>query len=221
MPSGLIVKQDSLSGFGEGTVSPGVASRLGLQAVVDFYTYMALQGAAFQVRAGTITAPLVGDVVITDTAAEYCVDAASGTTIIPVYNNISIRLGAGTLHEYAIKSVGALATVGAAFVPLPLRPGNKNGAGGVVAATSTARVAAAGGVTVAAELATTTRRHWSFSNPVAVGAGNSPDALEWSPRVPPVLVGPYCLYVQVAATGTGPSYFANLDYIEVPTATLL
>lgn len=204
----LIVQQSGLSRYAEGSSAPGIASRLGLQVIQDFYLYMALSGKAFQVRAGTITTPLVGDVVLTDTAAEMCVDAATGYTIIPAALDLSIRLATGTLHEYAVKSVGAVSSAGTAFTPLPLLIGG-------AAAATTARVAAAGGVTVAAELATTTRRHWSHSNPVAAGAGNEPIRLAWEPRMPPIIKGPGCLYVQVAATGTGPSYYAALDYIEV------
>src|SRR6187551_2538121 len=73
----------------------------GALVIMDFYTKAMLDGRGFQVRAGTITTPLVGDVVITDTAAEYCVDTgANPLTILPVYNNITIRLATGTLHEY-------------------------------------------------------------------------------------------------------------------------
>lgn len=217
----LGVRQDSLAAAAEGTNTGGIATRLGLAVISDFYLYMALQGAGFQVRAGTITTPLVGDVVITDTAAEMCVDAASGTTLIPVYANIAVRLGTGTLHEYAIKSVGTVSSAGTAFTPLPLKTVGPRQAATPTAAVCTARVAAAGGVTVTAELATTTRRHWGYSNPVAVGAGHDTLPLEWNPRMPPILAGPQCLYVQIAATTTGPSYYASLDFIEAPTATLL
>lgn len=211
--SNLIVQQTTFQRAADDTYVPGKASRLGIQVVQDFYLYSALMGAGFQVRAGTITTPLVGDVVITDTAAEMCVDAASGTTIIPVALDLSVRLGTGTLHEYAVKSVGAASSAGTAFVPLPLLLGG-------AAAVSTARVAAAGGVTVAAELATTTRRHWSHSNPVAVGAGNDDLPAKWEPRTPPIIKGTGCLYIQIAATTTGPSYYANLDYLEFASATL-
>jgi len=219
MPSNLIVRQSGFAPIGESTPFPGLASRLGPQVVMDFYTWAALSGAGFQVRAGTITTPLVGDVVLTDTAAEMCADCVSGTTIIPVALGIGIRLGTGTLHEHAAKSVATVSSAGAAFVPLPIK---SNGP----AAVSTARVAAAGGVTVTAELATTTLRHWEYANPVAAGAGNDPglvaaSALAWNPRVPPVLVGPRCFYVQIAATTTGPSYYAHVDYLEFSTASLL
>ena len=92
----------------------------GAQIVMDFYLKAMLAGKGFQVRAGTITTPLVGDVVITDTAAEYCVDPGSGLVILPTTQMISLRLLTGTLHEYATKSVATASTAGTAFVPLPL-----------------------------------------------------------------------------------------------------
>src|SRR3972149_3704268 len=191
-----IVRDTSLQAVAETVAAQVKASKRGELVIIDFYTQMAMEGRAYQVRAGTITTLLVGDVVITDTAAEACADAASGTTIIPVQLSLGIRLSSGTSnHEYAAKSVGAVSTVGTAFVPLNLRIGG-------AAATSTARVMAAGGVTVAAELATTTRRHWNFTNPVAGGTGHDSGIVAaashaWNPRIPPVLVGPACFYVQV------------------------
>lgn len=214
MANDFVAAQSSLQRYAEGSRAPGLVGRLGLQVVQDFYLFMALAGKGFQVRAGTITAPLVGDVLITDTAAEMCVDAASGLTIIPVSLDLAIRLGTGTLHEYAVKSVGAASSAGTAFVPLPLLMGGD-------AASATARVQAAGAVTVAAEAVTTTRRHWSHSNPVAVGAGHDAPPLKWEPRTPPIIRGVGCLYVQIAATTTGPSYYAALDFIEAPTVNLV
>lgn len=178
----------------------------GFQIVVDWYTYQLQKGRCFQIRAGTISVPLVGDVVITDTAAEMCVDApADNMTIIPIYCNISINLGTGTVHEYQGKSVATVSSSGTAFVPLPLKSDGGDAA-------STARVQAAGAVTVTAELATTTLRHFGRGGAIAHGAYLGD--LEWEPRVPPQLIGPRCFYVQVAAAGTGPSYFASIDYIE-------
>src|SRR4030042_559028 len=132
-------------------------NRRGELCVVDFYTQMALEGRAFQVRIGTISTPAVGDVVITDTKAEMCVDAATGTTVLPTHLHIGVNLGTGTLHEYACKSVAAVA---------PSPP-----------STSTVR----------------------------------------NPRPPPPIFGPANVYVQVAATGTGPSYYSSFEFIELPT----
>mgnify|MGYP001589643643 CR=1 FL=1 len=206
------VRRGQGTGFGGGATPGALMNTMGHLVVMNWYQQLILDGRGYQVRAGTITTPLVGDVVITDTAAEFCVDVASGTTLIPVFQNISVRLGTGTLHEYATKSVATVSSAGTAFTLLPLK---SNG----TAATATARVQAAGAVTVTAELATATLRHWSHSNPVVAGAGNSPVPYNWEPGVTgaPVLVGARCLYTQVAATGTGPSYYANLDVIEVPT----
>jgi len=191
-------------------------NKLGFAIQQDFYTQMAIEGRAYQVKAGEISAPAVGDIKITDTAAEMCVDIASGTTVIPVYANVSINLAVNLLTEVAGKSVGALATVGAAFVPLPLLMGGPS-------AVATARVAetgsAATGVTVAAEVSTTTLRHFSFDQPIQAGAWDT--TYDWEPKAPPVLSGVSCFYIQVAANLTaGPSYYAHFDFIELPTANI-
>ncbi len=181
----------------------------GALVIMDFYLKAMLDTHAFQVRAGTITTPIVGAVAIADTAAEYCIDPPAGYTAFPVAQFISIRLGTGTLHEYATKSVGGASSAGTAFTPLPLLH-----TGG--ASNTTARVQGTGNVTVAAELATTTRRHWSFSQPIAAGAYVAD--CRWEPRTPPAIRSTSgalkCLYTQIAATGTGPSYYADLDFIE-------
>lgn len=188
----------------------------GAQIVMDFYLKAMLAQLGYQVRAGTITTPLVGDVVLTDTAAEFCVDPGSGLVLLPVTTMISLRLLTGTLHEYAVKSVSGASSAGTAFALLPLVIGGR-GPG------STARVSAAGGVTVTAELATTTRRHWEGANPAAGATGALPTSLftlEWTPRTPPPILAATCLYTQIAATGTGPSYYAHQDVLEFPRASL-
>lgn len=190
----------------EGQPANVAGTKRGEMFVMDFYTRMAFMGKAYNVRAGTISVPVVGDVLITDTFAEMAASAASGMTIIPVATNISFNLAAATLFEAAGKSVGAAHTAGTAFVPLPLKMGG-------TAAVTTAAVAAAGGVTVAAEVATTTRRHWSWGQPIAAGAWST--WYDWNPAVPPVLVGPSAYYVQIGGDTTGPSYFASFDYIEL------
>ncbi len=206
----VLVNQDSLRSETEGVYTGLKGTKRGEACIIDFYTEALLEGRGFQIRAGTVTTPLTGDVVITDAKAEMCIDVANGLMAMPVFCNISVRLGTGTLHEYAIKSVDAVSTAGTAFIPLPMLLDTS-----ATAAQTTARVAAAGGVTVTAELATTTRRHWSVSNPLAVAAGHSKTSHNWEPRTPPVIANDACCYVQIAATGTGPSYYANLDFIEM------
>ena len=196
---------------------PQRLSPTGETIVRDFFTDLLINGYGYQVRAGTITTPLVGDVVLTDASAEMSVDAANGTTNIITELQIAVRLHTGTLQEYAAKSVATSSTAGTAFVPLPLIVGGTAG-------TSIARVAAAGGVTVTAELATTTRRHWEYAHPLAAAAGSDPGILAASVlRKPVILKGGSagtCFYVQIAATGTGPSYYAHFDYFEMATTLL-
>lgn len=182
-------------------------NRNGVTVVQDFWLYHLLAGNMFSVRAGTVTTPLVGDVVITDTAAEMCLDVGAAAMALIPNVNITFRLGTGTLFESAGKSVAAVSTVGAAFVPLPARKGGR-------VATATARVAAAGGVTVTAELATTTKRHFAWSQPIAAGAWSTwydPPNLV---RIPAMIYQTECFYLQIAATTTGPSYYASFDFLD-------
>ena len=109
--------------------------------------------------------------------------------------------------------IDTLLTAGTVFTPLNLYIGG-------IQPRSTARVAAAGAVSVAEELATTTTRHWSYSNPIAVAAGSEMTGFDWQPIDPPALVGPSCFYVQIAATTTGPDYYASFDFVELPTAAI-
>ena len=110
-------------------------------------------------------------------------------------------------------------SAGTAFTPLVLKKGGATSA-------CTARVQAAGAVTVTAELATTTARHWEWSNPAAGFTGALPgdQHQEWTPRPSPAIRGTtataQCIYVQVAATGTGPSYYAHMDYLEFTNSSL-
>ena len=100
----VFVNQDSPRSESEGNWIDLKGSKRGEACVVDFYIAMALEQRGFQVRAGALSAPLVGDVAITDQVCEMATEAESGTTIMPVELSIAINLGAGTLHEYAAKS---------------------------------------------------------------------------------------------------------------------
>jgi len=206
----VYVNTDSPRALTEGVNAPLKGTVRGESCVVDFYTEMALEGNAFQVRAGSISTPIVGDVVLTDTAAEMCFDCPNGVSGIPVYFAVAINLGTGTLHEYALKSVAAASSSGTAVTPLPLKLGG-------MGCRSTARAQTAGAVTVAAEVVTTTRALWHMANPKAVGAGHELTTHVYEPLLPHVIEGRGCCYAQIAATGTGPSYFASLDFIELTT----
>ena len=204
----------AIAGLVNGSSSAVSIDPSGALVVIDFYAKAVLDGYGYQVRAGTITTPIVGDVAITDTAAEYCVDVTTGGTMIPLSNQISIRAGTGTAQELAIKSVATASTAGTAFVPLPLK------SDGVAASLTTARAATAGGVTVTAELATTTLRHWEYAQQAVFTTGQV-GFMTWEPLRPPRLVGVRCLYTQIAAGTTGPSYYAHMDYLEIPSALIV
>lgn len=180
----------------------------GALVVMDFFAKAILDGKGYQVRAGTITTPLTGDVLITDTAAEMCADATAGHVMIPVFLQADIEALGGTLPQVTAKSVATVSSSGTAFVPLPLKSGG-------AAAVTTARVQAAGNVTVTAELATTTLRHYAKTMTVAGDV-----QAVWEPLRPPVLNGARCFYVQVGSVTTGSTYFAHFDYLEFTSAQL-
>ncbi len=202
------------AGFGNGA-NPGVQlNTMAHQVVMDWRQAMVLDGRAYQVKAGTISGPLTGDEAISDATAEMSADAALGTTIIPVSCGITLDALGGNAFEAAAKSVAVVSSGGTAFIPLPMKSGGS-------ASVSSARVDPAGGVTVPAEVSTTTLRHFEWSNEFAQidvddnhPAGNP---FLWEPVAAPVLVGPRSFYVQIASASTGPVYFAHFDYIEVPT----
>jgi hypothetical protein len=208
-----IINTESVAAYSEGAERPIRLSTRGEVCILDFYTAMIMEGRGYEVRAGTISVPLVGDIVITDTKAEMCVDAPSGTTAIPIYLNIAVNLGTGTLHEYALKSIASASTSGTAFVPLPMKLGG-------AASACTARVGAAGGVVVGAELNTTTRCLWAGANELAVAAGHEVTTHIYKPKVPHVITGVGCVYAQIAATTTGPSYYATLEFIELDSDSI-
>ena len=203
------VQTDSLKALTEGVDAEAKGSVRAELCVLDFYTAMAMEGHAFQVQAGTITTPLTGSILIAATAAEMCVDAQTGLTVIPVYLGVTGETKGTSLPECAAKSVGVISSSGTLFIPLPLKMGG-------LPSQAIARVQAAGSVTVTAELVTTTRVH--FHNIAAEIADRM--LADHNFRVPPVLVGPACFYVQVAASTAGPTYFGNLDFIEMPTVSV-
>ncbi len=204
------------AGFGNGS-NPGVAlTTMAQQVTVDFYTASLLDGRGYQVRAGTIATGLAAQNVIADATADLCADAAAGTTIIPTDFHIAMRDVATALTlQVAVKGVAAVSTAGTAFIPLPLLQGGP-------AAVSTARVAA-DGVTVTAELATTTRRLFEYENsftqaPTTIngnlGLGTTAAA---ATQLRYIGAGAACVYAQIASTTAQVLYFATLNYLEYPT----
>ena len=197
------------AGFANGTSPPAALTTLAHQVVTEFIQAQLLDGRGYQVRnLGTITSPSTGDVDITDTDAEMCADAASGTTIIPFeFSGHLESLNGGTVPEVHAKSVTVVSNAGTAFTPLPLKTDGS-------AAVSTARSQAAGATQVPAELSTNTTHHFSWLQ-ATVGTGEN--RWLWEPLRAPVLAGARCFYIQIAGATAGPLYFARFNYIEGPT----
>ena len=209
----LVVNQDSPRAASEGSWVNAKGSKRGEVCVVYFYTAMALEGRAFQIRGGTIATGATADLGVVDQLAEMAVEAPGGLSAIPCYLNLSIPTAAGTVNEAFAKSrPWTVAITGTAQVPLPLR---LNG----VASRCSGYFAAEGGVDVGAnESLTLDRLHWSFSQPIAMGAWDG--VYEWIPPCPSVVAGHSIFYVQIGATTTALLYFCHFDYIELPTINL-
>ena len=216
------VNDDTLQAAADGSAVGLQASTRGELRQVDFFTHMLLNGRFYQVRAGTIATGVAMDSTLTDAAAEMSVDAAAGTTIIPIRFGIAFdEIATALTVRVAVKAVGVVSSAGTAFTPLPLLQGG-------TAATSTARVANNGGVTVTAELATTTRRLFQYNSvytqtpatDLANSASGFATVAAAAADLRYVGKGAACVYVQAAATTAFPLYFAELDYIEIPTTNL-
>lgn len=190
----------------------------GALVVIDLYTKAILDGYGYQVRAGTITTPITGDVAVTDAAAEMCADITTALTMIPLELQVTIDGMGGDALEVFAKSVATASTAGTAFTPLPLR------SAGAAASGLTARAATAGGVTVTAELVTTTVRHFGYTAEFVQDAGTEAPIhiapLIWEPLRPPVLNGIRCFYVQIASATAAPNYYAHFNVLAIPSALL-
>jgi len=201
------VDQNSLGETPNGERVRVRANKLGFLVVQDFYTEMAIEGHVFNITAGTVATPLAADIAVTDTKCDIALDPALGYVVLPAFQEIAIAVGTGaTINTIRTLSSAGISTTGGAMVPLNINSGG-------AACKSTARVAAAGGCVVAAELVTTTRQHFTWACPAAVAA--TPAVVVWTPRVPPTIKYGSCLYVQLAATGAGFTYYGHLDFIEL------
>ncbi len=208
-------QQGSTGGGGSGNPRALTLNTLGHAVVMDWRTKVILDGVAYQVKLGNLSAPVTGDGSgITNVAAELAADAASGTTIIPLSGWVSRHDITGDASEVSINSVATASTNGTAFTPLPLRSDGP-------ASVTTARAQATGAVTVTADVITTTATHYNAhgeegGTPATDTTQPLPNSYLWEPLAPPVLVGSHCLYIAVAIM----TYFAALNYAEFDSDTV-
>lgn len=142
------------------------------------------------------------------------IEAPLGLTILPVRVNVALNLAAATLFEVCVKSRPwtTAVTFTTAFVPLNLFIGG-------VESMCKAYVDAAGGVDVGAnEDLTLDRLHYSWAQPIA--AGDYVTTFSWAPLAAPPIAGHSVYYLQIGGDTTAPSYYALMDYIELPTINL-
>jgi hypothetical protein len=211
---------DSLTAPGNQSWQGLRVNKRGEVRVIDFIAEMLQQGRGYQVRLGTIATGVAVDSTLTDQAAELCYDAATGLTIIPIQLGIAAReIATALTFQAALKGVGAVSSAGTAFTPLPLLQGGSGASG-------SARAANNGGVTVTAELATTTRRIFEYElvnthTPTTFKAGlDTLTITAAAAQLNYIGVGPACVYLQLAATTAFPLTFSHLNVIEVTSESL-
>lgn len=203
-------------------------TRRGEQKSIDFVRYMLMEGRGYHIRAGTVATGVAMDSTLTDTDAEMCVDAPTNYTMIPINFALAFdEIATATTVRVAIKAVGTASNAGTVFKPIPLLQGGAN-------CSSTARVQNNGAVQVPAEVfdqdspLTAARRLWQYNSvytqtpatDLANAASGFGTIAASAADLNYVGKGVACLYVQAAATTAFPLYFASLDFIEIPTASL-
>jgi len=67
--------------------------------IIDFYLEQVIEENAYQIRAGTVTTAITGDIAITDAKAEMAVAALAGTTVMPCELWITLNNQAGDTIE--------------------------------------------------------------------------------------------------------------------------
>ncbi len=205
---------------GQSTWQEEKISKRGEQRIISFLEEMLQEQRCYQVRLGTVTVPVAVDAVMTDANAELCYDALAGLTIIPIGIGIAPRsIATATTFGAALKGVGVVSSAGTAFTPLPLFQGG-------VGASGSARAANDGGVTVEAELATTTVKIFEYEETrtqtptdadvflagVTVAAQNA--------KLHYIGKGPACIYLQLAATTAFPLTHSYLDVLELLSSSI-
>ena len=137
-------------GYQNTTEQPLLLDPSGALVVVDFLTKSLLDGRGFQIRFGVLTTPIETDILITTIAAEMSADSSTGHVLMPThFTAIMETLSGGTLPDTRVMMTATASTAGDVFVPIPLKSGG-------IAAVTTARADAAGGVTVIADAVATT-----------------------------------------------------------------
>ena len=208
---GTISRSQQGSTGGQGTQNPRAIAlnSLGMQIVVDWRAKMMLDGLGYQVKLGSISAPVTGDgTAITTQAAEMSIDGPSGTTLFPLDTWVSTHALTADLSEVQLNTVQVIATSGTAFTPLPLRTDGP--VSGLVA-----RAAATGAVAVAADVVTTTvtlfNAHSEEGGTPATDTALGDRVMRYEPFGSPVLVGACSLYLQVALM----TYFAAMNFLQI------
>lgn len=178
----------------------------------DWLMALMMEGRGFVANVGTLTAPITGTAGAPDNLQpDAAIRVPSGTTMIPVSIEFTGEASAGTLNELIIgvgdADLGNGTSTAATAGPTAVRPDSP------ISALCVARQEYTGNGSAYTNFYEFAR--WS-------NASEPLDVLRWAAGSwAPVLVGPSTLYMHFAATTTGPTGYASLVWVEVPSTSVV
>ena len=178
-----------------------------------------LEGRGYVMFMGTEDAPIDIGESIDDQKAFGIIDVASGTTVFPFWaQGVMATWGDSNLINFMIevdRSKNRYGSTGTAFTPLNLRTDAP------IASTSTCyRSQDADTLVAAAKSSGGSMELYRESIEINMGnAGDSHPKMEYHPLVLPAVVGPasVLLHFGAASTGSEPTCYANIQWVEVPS----
>lgn len=195
---------------GAGNVVNALASIRGEQVFLPYQMQWALEGRCFVISSGSETTPLTA-VAYDQDQPELTVAVPSGTTIIPLYMNVTIETSTGTAKELIMWRVTNEIGAGTSSA-VTEGPTNLLLSGGLTSGV-TARQLHTANVTLTSYI-----ELWRDETTIASIA-----PFTWTYRsadTPIIMRGPGSLGVQLDGTTTQPTYFLKLVYAEFLSADL-
>jgi hypothetical protein len=190
-------------------------------AVIDqeWLQSMVTNGRAFATSIGSLATPIASaNAAVTSLRPMGVIRVPSATTIIPVRVKVDFAVIAGTANDaivaYCQNDVGNGTSVANPIGPISMRTDAP------IASTVTIRNLYTGDCTAPTNPVEIARKRFLYATTAdAAGVGSSalafPDSV--SP-IYPLLIGPASLLVYVGGTTTGPTFYGEVEWVEVPSS---
>jgi len=198
---------------GQGVVRSLIGTPDGSLFTADYVLSKALEGRIFHAILGGFSTPTTFRVAIDEDQPEMVIDVPTGTTIIPISIQAHLEASAGTITEIVALAnpalVGGTATTGTL---LSSRLGSGRTSSCVY------RYTYSGNGTAPASYIEFWHAGVAFAD--AVTEPTRMYAWDYRNAAPVVIVGPGALVVHIGATGTAPTGYAQLAFMEFASAMI-